>query len=59
MIGGKIKELRKKKKLSQAELAKLLNISSGAVGLWEVEKRTPDIDNLKKLANLFDVPIFL
>ena len=34
-LGAKIRELRKKKELTQEELAEKLNISSQAVSKWE------------------------
>ena len=38
-LAKRLKELRKAKKISQRELAKILKISSGAVGMYETGKR--------------------
>lgn len=51
----KIKELRKAAKYSQEELAKRLNVHQTAVSQWEQGRTTPDLDTVKKLANIFNV----
>lgn len=57
MKGIRLKELREKKGLNQSDLAKLLNISASAIGMYETDKREPD-DNLKiKFANFFNVTV--
>ena len=56
-IGENIAFLRKKKSLTQAELAKQLNVSNQAVSKWEAGKCCPDIELLPVLAHLFDVSI--
>lgn len=50
-----IKELRKSKKLSQKDLADILNVHQTAVSQWEQKRTMPDIDMIKKLANYFGV----
>ena len=57
MIGKKIKELRKKNKMTQKELSIKLGVSPAAVGLWETNKRTPDFDMLTKISDIFNVPL--
>lgn len=57
MLGNKIKELRDSKSLTQADLAKLLDVSPSTVGMWEQNRRTPDIDILKKLSDILDVSV--
>ncbi len=54
---NRIKELRKEKKLTQADLGKLLNVSDRSVGFYENEKRDPDTNTLSILADFFDVSI--
>ena len=54
LIGQKIADARKKKQLSQAELAQKISISPQAVGKWERGESMPDILTLNKLAELFD-----
>lgn len=56
-FGNKIKILRKKFKITQSELAKALDVSTGAVGLWEINRREPDTITLIKLAKFFNVSV--
>ena len=53
----KLKELRKQKKLTQAEVAKFLNITPQAYANYEREERTPDIKTCKMLSSIFGVSI--
>ena len=53
MIGDKIRELRKARKLTQEQLAEHLNISSQAVSKWETGASSPDLDMLQRLAVFF------
>lgn len=57
MFGKRIVELRKRRGLTQAELARSIGISRSALSLYEIEKREPDIETLNKLASLFEVPV--
>ena len=57
MLSEKIRELRRKNKLSQKELANKLNVSNGAIAMWETGKREPNSNTLYKLANIFNVSI--
>jgi transcriptional regulator with XRE-family HTH domain len=52
-----MKELRENKGLSQAQVARELNISRQSYNFYENCKRDPDTDTLKKIAIFFDVPI--
>lgn len=54
-IGLKITELRKKKNLTQDELAKKIGISRAALSHYEKDRREPDYDTLKKMADFFEV----
>lgn len=55
----KIKELRIAKGLTQKQLADSLNVSQNAVYNWENEKREPSLDMIKKIAKVFDFPLYL
>ena len=57
MFSSKLRELRAKKGLSQAELAKRLGVTQQAVGRWERDKNLPDNDVLKKISVMFNVSI--
>lgn len=54
-IGKIIKELRLEQKLTQTELAKLLNTTQDTISLWELGKSYPDILSIIALAKLFNV----
>ena len=45
LIGAKIKEFRKKKKLSQAELAEIVGLSDKHIGRIEAGKYSPNFVN--------------
>jgi len=57
MIGCRIAEARKKKNLSQAQLAQNLFISAQAVGKWERGESLPDIITLNRLAKIVGVDL--
>ena len=54
-IGVKIKELRKKKDMTQEKLAEYLNVSFQAISKWETGAASPDLSMIVPLARLFDV----
>lgn len=57
MLCSQIYFLRKKVGMSQAELAKKLNISASALGMYEQGRRIPSLDILIKFSTLFDVSL--
>lgn len=52
--GSKLKLLRKSKKLSQTELAKLLQVDRRTVSAWENYVYRPSFEMLSKLCEVFD-----
>ena len=56
-LGNKIYELRKKKNLTQEDLALLLDISDKAVSKWENGTSKPTIENLSKLSKILDISL--
>ena len=54
-LGEKIIHLRKKRGLSQEELAITLNVSRQAVSKWETGEAKPDTDKVVALAEYFEV----
>lgn len=50
-----LKQLRKKNKLTQMELAQHLNISKSAVSMYENGNREPDFETLEAIADFFNV----
>ncbi len=57
MIGQNIKRLRRKRDLTQEQLAECLNISNAAVSKWERGETYPDIALLPVLARFFNVSL--
>ena len=55
MIG--LREIRKKKKLSQVKASMDLNICREALSHYENGRRSPDIDMLVKMSEYFNVSI--
>lgn len=53
MFPKRLKELRGEKGLSQRELAKLLNISSSTIAMYEIGQRDPDTETLQRLSEFF------
>ena len=50
-----VKELRKKKGIQQKELALIVGVAQPTVSEWELNKKDPSGERLKKLAEYFDV----
>ena len=57
MLSIQISYLRMQNNLSQAQLAKLLNISPSALGMYEQGRRVPSLDILIKLSEYFHVSL--
>lgn len=57
IVANNIIQLRKENKLTQAELAQKLNYSDKAISKWERGESIPDIEILKKVADMFGVTI--
>ena len=55
MKGNRIKNLREEKNMKQEDLAKILSISSSAVGMYERDEREPNDEITLKLAEYFGV----
>ena len=57
MLGNRLKGLRNKKGMTQKELADMLGVTDGAVGMWERGRREPGGDKLLQLARIFGVSV--
>ncbi|MFQ7237306.1 MAG: helix-turn-helix transcriptional regulator, partial [Enterococcus hulanensis] len=57
LSGEKIQMMRTEHDLSQKELAEKLGVSRQAIAKWETNRGIPDIENLKRIAQLFEVSI--
>ena len=53
--GPIIKKLRRERKMTQEELANIMNVSRSVVGNWEASLRAPTTEQYCELAALFDV----
>ena len=53
----KLQELRKKRNMTQEELAEALYVSRTAVSKWESGRGYPSIDSLKELSAFFQISI--
>ena len=56
-LGRRIKELRKKRNITQQDLAEMLGVSYQAISRWENNITSPDITTLPVLANIFNVTV--
>jgi|SRR5690606_6910249 len=57
MLPKKLIELRKQKKLTQEAVAKKLGIPRGTYSNYELGKREPDLETLKRIADFHGVSI--
>ncbi len=55
--GEKVVELRKKNKMSQRELGRLIGVSDRAISKWETGLSSPSGQNLIYLSKIFSVPV--
>lgn len=56
-LSHRIVNLRKEAGMSQAQLARKLNISPSALGNYEQGRRNPDLDTLVMMSYIFDVSL--
>ena len=57
IFAERLLELRKEKGISQAKLAKELQVSYAVICYWETDRSEPTAPNLVKLSDFFDVSI--
>lgn len=53
----RLRKLRESRRITQKELAKILNVSESAIGMYERGEREPNFETVDKIANYFNVPI--
>ena len=56
-LGEKITEARKKKGMSQIDLADAMSVSRQSVSKWETGESNPEISKLSQLAEVLDVSL--
>jgi DNA-binding XRE family transcriptional regulator len=54
---NKIKKFRKKKKLSQSDIAKIMEVKQNTVSQWETEERKPNVIQAIKLAEILETTV--
>ena len=57
VTGNTIKQLREQKKMTQAELADKIDVSSKTISKWETAKGLPDISLLEPLSAALGVSV--
>ena len=57
MFSHRIRELRKKRNMTQRQLANILFVDCSSVTKWETGKSNPDFKKQQELAKLFNVSI--
>ena len=56
-IGNKIMNLRKKKGLSQEELAEKIGVTRQTISKWELGETSPDLKQSKELSKVFNISL--
>ena len=57
MLSQNLKNIRLKNRYSQEYVAAQLGVTNQTISNWEKGKRTPDINSLVKLANIYGVTV--
>ena len=57
MLGEKIKKHREEKKMTQMEVAEVLEVKPATISKYEAGTLEPNIESLKKLSELFEISI--
>ena len=55
LLGKRIQEIRKRKKLTQENVAELINIETGSLSNIENGKYYPTAENLEKILNVLEI----
>ena len=56
-FGSMIAEFRKKKGMTQVELAEKMGVTDKAVSKWERDLSFPDVNTIPRLAEIFNVTV--
>ena len=54
-LGEKLLKLRKKKGLSQEEVADILHVTRQTISKWETDQSMPDFDKVVPICNLYEI----
>ena len=55
MLGDRIKEARKAKKLTQKELADIIGVRNSSISDWENNLHSPNVEQVKQLCEALNV----
>ena len=58
LLGLRVKEFRKQKKLTQERLAEIIGVDNGYISKLEVGQNFPSITTLEKIADVLDVELY-
>jgi transcriptional regulator with XRE-family HTH domain len=56
-LGTKLLNLRRQQRLSQTEIAEVLDVSQNAYNKWEADKCKPSADNVLKISQYYKIDI--
>lgn len=56
-VGERIREARKQKGLTMAELSELVNISQGQLSNYEKDRREPAFSKMARIADVFEISL--
>lgn len=56
-LGNKLRFAREQKRMTQMEVARLLRADQSTISLWERDEQNPRRHTLKRLAEIYDVPL--
>ena len=56
-IGEKIADLRREGRMTQRDLAEIINVSDKVISKWETGRTLPDVESILRLSNAFNVSI--
>ena len=57
LLGNRIRELRKKKGISQEELAEKIGVARQTISKWELGETSPDLKQAKELSRIFKISL--
>lgn len=58
LLGLRVREFRKQKKLTQEKLAETIGVDNGYISKLEVGQNFPSITTLEKIADVLDVELY-
>ncbi|MGN0647144.1 MAG: helix-turn-helix domain-containing protein [Oscillospiraceae bacterium] len=56
-FGQQLKEMRKRKRITQAQLAEMCHVSQGTIANWEAGNRQPDLPTVSMIADVMEITV--